>query len=84
MKQMNKKIIDYILSVFLTEKQAIAYTAVYLHHIPLEQAKEKTGLTPHNLAVSAARAKIKFDKYYKFANFVIGEWEKYKKSQSGR
>lgn len=84
MKQIQRKIIDYILSAFMTEKQAVAYMAVYLDRVPLDQAKEKTGFTPHNLAVSAARAKIKFDKYYKFANFVIGEWEKYKKSQSGR
>lgn len=84
MKQMKRKIIDYILSVFMTEKQAVAYMAVYLDRIPLDQAKEKTGFTPHNLAVSAARAKTKFDKYYKFANFVISEWEKYRKSQSGR
>ena len=76
MKQTQRKIIDYILRVFLTEKQANAYTAVYLHHIPLEQAKEKTGLTPHNLAVSSERARKKVDKYYKFANFVIGEYRK--------
>lgn len=84
MKQMKRKIIDYILSVFMTEKQAIAYVAVYIYHVPLEQAKNETGMTPHNLAVSAVRAKKKADVYLKFADYVIGEWEKYRKSQSGR
>lgn len=80
--KLKKAITDYILSVFMTEKQAIAYTAVYIYAIPYEQAEEQTGMTPHNLAVSAQRAKKKFDKYYKFANFAIGEFQKYKNSQS--